>query len=79
MRSVVLIFAPPEWGKYWARYLKAEAESSGKELSVTEMWDKPQNLQLWYGADRDFFLSGVPQYGDDWPSEMVIRRIDVYR
>ena len=43
------------------------------------MWDKPQNLQIWYGADRDFFLSGIPQYGDDWPSEMVIRRIDVYR
>jgi hypothetical protein len=43
------------------------------------MWDKPQHLQLWYGADRDFFLSGVPHHGDDWPSEMVIRRIDVYR
>ena len=43
------------------------------------MWDKPQNLQLWYGVDREFFLSGVPKYGEDWPSEMVVRRIEVFR
>ncbi|MBD3266431.1 hypothetical protein GF373_07150 [bacterium] len=55
-----------------------ESKMSAKEIAEF-MWDKPQNLQLWYGADRDFFLSGVPQYGDDWPSEMVIRRIEVYR
>ena len=42
------------------------------------MWDKPQNLQLWYGVDREFFFSGVPKYGEDWPSEMAIRRIEVF-
>ncbi len=31
--------APPEWGKYWANYLKAKAERTGKTLYVTEMWD----------------------------------------
>ncbi len=51
---------------------------SAKEIAEF-MWNKPQNLQLWYGADRDFFLSGVPQYGDDWPSEMIVQRIDVFR
>ena len=43
---------------------------SAKEIPEF-MWDTPQNLQLWYGADRDFFLSSVPHCGDDWPSEMV--------
>ncbi len=55
-----------------------ECTISAKEIAEF-MWDKPQNLYLWYGADGDFFLSDTPQYGDDWPSEMVIRRIDVYR
>lgn len=55
-------------------------ESTMNAQEIAEfMWDKPQNLQLWYGADQDFWLSGTPQYGDDWPSEMIIRRIDVFR
>ncbi|MBD3266222.1 hypothetical protein GF373_06085 [bacterium] len=55
-----------------------ECTLSAREIADF-MWDKPQNLQIWYGADRDFFLSGVPQYGDAWPSEMTVRRMDVYR
>ncbi|MBD3266430.1 hypothetical protein GF373_07145 [bacterium] len=31
--------APPEWGRYWAKYLKDKAENKGKNLFVTEMWD----------------------------------------
>ncbi|MFP4191542.1 MAG: hypothetical protein ACLFU6_05650 [Candidatus Hydrogenedentota bacterium] len=55
-----------------------ESTMSAKEIAEF-MWDKPQHLYLWYGADGEFFLSDTPQYGNDWPSEMVIRRIDVFR
>ena len=29
----------PEWGRYWATYLKARASKAGVEIQVTEMWD----------------------------------------
>jgi hypothetical protein len=29
----------PEWGRYWAGYLKARARDAGVEIAVTEMWD----------------------------------------
>jgi len=31
--------APPEWGAYWARFLKQKADSAGTTVQVTEMWD----------------------------------------
>ena len=30
---------PPEWGEYWARYIRGQAEQAGKMVEVTEMWD----------------------------------------
>jgi hypothetical protein len=29
----------PEWGAYWATYLKSRAREAGVEIEVTEMWD----------------------------------------
>jgi hypothetical protein len=29
----------PEWGAYWARYIKNKADSSGVSVQTTEMWD----------------------------------------
>ena len=31
--------AHPEWGKYWAGYLKIKANNLDKKIYVTEMWD----------------------------------------
>ena len=31
--------AHPEWGKYWAGYVKDKAKNQGKTVHVTEMWD----------------------------------------
>lgn len=31
--------ADPEWGQYWAEYIKSEAAEAGAEIYVTEMWD----------------------------------------
>lgn len=31
--------AEPEWGRYWANYLKRRAAAEGKTILVTEMWD----------------------------------------
>ena len=31
--------ADPEWGQYWAEYIKAKAAEAGAEIYVTEMWD----------------------------------------
>ncbi len=31
--------AEEEWGRYWAAYLKRQANSVGKSIQVTEMWD----------------------------------------
>jgi len=33
----------PEWGAYWARYVRQAAENAGKTVHVTEMWD-PHDL-----------------------------------
>lgn len=29
----------PEWGRYWAEYLRAKASEAGRGIEVTEMWD----------------------------------------
>jgi hypothetical protein len=29
----------PEWGRYWAHYVRAAAETRGRTVHVTEMWD----------------------------------------
>lgn len=29
----------PEWGRYWATFIKERAREAGKQVSVTEMWD----------------------------------------
>ncbi|MFW6006508.1 MAG: hypothetical protein ACOCQ5_00870 [Halanaerobiales bacterium] len=29
----------PEWGKYWAQYIKDKAEKKDKKIYTTEMWD----------------------------------------
>ncbi len=29
----------PEWGRYWAEYIKAEARNLGRSVFCTEMWD----------------------------------------
>ncbi len=29
----------PEWGEYWAGYIKGKAKEAGKTIYVTEMWD----------------------------------------
>lgn len=58
----------------------AGLKSSLNAQEIAEfMWNKPQNLQIWYGADESFFLADPPIYGDDWPSEMIVQRIDVFR
>ncbi len=31
--------ASPEWGKYWANYIKQKAKEKDKKILVTEMWD----------------------------------------
>ncbi len=31
--------ASPEWGKYWAKYIRAKAGAAGKTVFLTEMWD----------------------------------------
>ena len=31
--------AEPEWGEYWARFIKQRAEDFGAPVMVTEMWD----------------------------------------
>lgn len=31
--------AEPEWGQYWARFIKQRAEDLGVRVMVTEMWD----------------------------------------
>lgn len=31
--------ADPEWGEYWARFIKRRAANEGKTVMVTEMWD----------------------------------------
>ena len=31
--------AQPEWGQYWAKYIKKRAAKEGKKINVTEMWD----------------------------------------
>ena len=31
--------ADPEWGQYWAEYIKQKAAEAGAEVYVTEMWD----------------------------------------
>ncbi len=29
----------PEWGRYWAQYIKKKAREAGEEVYTTEMWD----------------------------------------
>ncbi len=29
----------PEWGKYWAKYIRQKAAEEGKTIYITEMWD----------------------------------------
>ena len=31
--------AKPEWGAYWARYIRDKADDAGKTIYITEMWD----------------------------------------
>jgi len=31
--------ARPEWGRYWARYIRKKAEEAGQRIYITEMWD----------------------------------------
>ena len=31
--------ANPDWGAYWARYIKQQAQEAGVEVQTTEMWD----------------------------------------
>ena len=31
--------ASPEWGAYWATYLRTKAAETGREIETTEMWD----------------------------------------
>lgn len=31
--------ATPEWGAYWAKYIRERAEEAGAEIYTTEMWD----------------------------------------
>jgi hypothetical protein len=31
--------AHPEWGAYWARYVRGKAEEAGRPIYITEMWD----------------------------------------
>lgn len=31
--------ARPEWGAYWARYIRKKAEEEGRTIYITEMWD----------------------------------------
>jgi hypothetical protein len=28
---------PPEWGRYWARYIRAKAAQAGKKVYLTDM------------------------------------------
>ncbi len=53
--------AHPEWGKYWASYLKERAAGSGRTIYVTEMWDNwdPTGGRV-QGISRQQFLSPHP-------------------
>jgi hypothetical protein len=43
----------PEWGHYWATYLKARAREAGAEIAVTEMWDDHDLLGAEHAATLD--------------------------
>jgi hypothetical protein len=43
----------PEWGWYWARYIRAKAEQAGVGVEMTEMWDAHNLLDGEHGATFD--------------------------
>jgi hypothetical protein len=44
----------PEWGWYWARYIRAKAEKAGVGVEMTEMWDAHNLLDGEHGATFDY-------------------------
>ena len=43
----------PEWGRYWAGYIRRQAESSGVNAEITEMWDAHDLLAEQHAATFD--------------------------
>jgi hypothetical protein len=43
----------PEWGWYWARYIRTKAEQAGVGVEMTEMWDAHNLLDGEHGATFD--------------------------
>jgi hypothetical protein len=43
----------PEWGKYWATYIKEKAAAAGVSIATTEMWDDHDLLGSQHGHTID--------------------------
>jgi hypothetical protein len=52
---------PPEWGQYWAKFIRARAEKAGKKVYLTDMrrntnFESPEQVNLLHDrAHYDFF------------------------
>jgi hypothetical protein len=43
----------PEWGAYWAKYIRSAAEKVGKKVHMTEMWERHDLADPQYDATID--------------------------